>query len=173
MQSRSKIQKLMKRQLLTFAAVLLVSMAVTAQNTFTAPLQLNDNETVEATFMVLSSTTAQLGFNDYRQHAVPETTAGRVVIPEVVNGYTITSIGAGAFMNCKGLTDVAIPETVTKIGYNAFRNAGLRSVTLPASVTCIGTNAFIGENILLIVHSNGISTLCFHRREVYIMAVLP
>jgi hypothetical protein len=141
----------MKRKLLIFAAVLLVSMAVTAQNTFTAPLQLNDNETVEATFMVLSSTTAQLGFNDYRQHAVPETTAGRVVIPEVVNGYTITSIGAGAFMNCKGLTDVAIPETVTKIGYNAFRNAGLRSVTLPASVTSIGTNAFIGENILTLI----------------------
>ena len=141
----------MKRKLLTFATVLLVSMAVTAQNTFTAPLQLNDNETVEATFTVINNTQARLGYTDYRKHAVPDTTAGHVVVPEVVNGYTITEIGAGAFMNCEALTEVDIPESVTTIGTNAFRNTGLKKIVLPSKVSNIGSNAIYPKNILPLI----------------------
>ena len=145
----------MKRHILTFAAILLASMAVTAQTTFTAPLQLNDNETVEATFTVINNTQARLGYTDYRKHAVPETTVGHVVIPEVVNGYTITEIGAGAFMNCEGLTEADIPESVTTIGTNAFRNTGLKKVVLPSKVSSIGTNAFYPKNILPLIICKG------------------
>ena len=141
----------MKRKLLTFATVLLVSMAVTAQNTFTAPLQLNDNETVEATFTVINNTQARLGYTDYRKHAVPDTTAGHVVVPEVVNGYTITEIGAGAFMNCEALTEVDIPESVTTIGTNAFRNTGLKKIVLPSKVSNIGSIAIYPKNILPLI----------------------
>ena len=141
----------MKRQLLTFAVILFASMAVTAQTTFTAPLQLNDNDTVEATFTVINNTQARLGYTDYRKHAVPDTTAGHVVVPEVVNGYTITEIGAGAFMNCEALTEVDIPESVTTIGTNAFRNTGLKKIVLPSKVSNIGSNAIYPKNILPLI----------------------
>ena len=53
-----------------------------------------------------------------------ESYTGKVVIPEFVtyNGFTfsVTSIYNRAFYNCSGLTNVAIPNTVTRIGESAF-----------------------------------------------------
>jgi sorbitol-specific phosphotransferase system component IIA len=61
------------------------------------------------------------------------------------NGHTypVTSIGAEAFKNCKGLTAVTIPNSVTSIGASAFFGcSSLTSVTIPNSVTTIGGSAF-------------------------------
>ncbi len=40
------------------------------------------------------------------------------------------------------VTSISIPDTVTKIGDNAFRACELTSMTIPKSVTSIGTDAF-------------------------------
>ena len=66
-----------------------------------------------------------------------------VVIPETYEGLPVTSIGAGAFYNCSGLTSVTIPDSVTSIGVDAFDGcSGLTSVIIPNSVTSIGEWAF-------------------------------
>ena len=39
-----------------------------------------------------------------------------VVIPKYIEGYTVTVIGDGAFRDCKTMTSLSIPSTVTKIG---------------------------------------------------------
>ena len=72
---------------------------------------------------------------------------GDIVIPSsvVYNDvtYSVTSIGEGAFSNCKSLTSITIPNSVTSIGKGAFGGCrGLTSVTIPNSVTSIGQNAF-------------------------------
>ena len=50
--------------------------------------------------------------------------SGSVVIPSTVTyggtTYSVTSIGGGAFSNCRGLTSVTIPNSVTSIGDYAF-----------------------------------------------------
>lgn len=38
-----------------------------------------------------------------------------VVVPETINGYTVTTIESGAFAGCKWLDDVTFPKTITKI----------------------------------------------------------
>ena len=66
-----------------------------------------------------------------------------VTIPSVIDGYTVTSIGGGAFSNCSSLTSVTIPNSVTRIYNCAFEEcSSLTSVTIPDSVTSIGDSAF-------------------------------
>ena len=62
----------------------------------------------------------------------------KVTIPN-----SVTSIGSSAFYGCSGLTSVTIPNSVTSIGSCAFQDCGgLTSVTIPNSVTSIGNYAF-------------------------------
>ncbi len=66
-----------------------------------------------------------------------------IVIPRKHGGKAVTSIGAGAFRDCSGLTSVTIPDSVTSIGYEAFYGcSSLTSVTIPDGVTSIGYQAF-------------------------------
>jgi len=68
---------------------------------------------------------------------------GVVTIPSTITGLPVTSIGDGAFYNCKSLTIVTIPTSVTNIGYGAFQQCtSLTGVTIPDSVISIGNAAF-------------------------------
>ena len=84
-----------------------------------------------------------------------------VVIPETYEGLPVTSIGAGAFYNCSGLTSVTIPDSVTSIGVDAFDGcSGLTSVIIPNSVTSIGEWAF-GEcfGLTSVIIGDGVTSI--------------
>lgn len=68
-------------------------------------------------------------------------TATDVVIPEKINGKTVTTIGKGAFGK-KKLTSVVIPEGVETIGQGAFMGNLLTSIKLPSTVKKIDSMAF-------------------------------
>ncbi|MBQ2903186.1 MAG: leucine-rich repeat domain-containing protein [Clostridia bacterium] len=56
---------------------------------------------------------------------------------------SVTSIGYCAFRYCASLTSITIPDSVTSIGYYAFSYCtSLTSITIPDSVTSIGAGAF-------------------------------
>jgi hypothetical protein len=55
---------------------------------------------------------------------------------------SVTSIEASAFMGCTNITSITIPDRVTSIGNAAFSGTGLTSVTIPNSVTIIDVGAF-------------------------------
>lgn len=64
----------------------------------------------------------------------------RLAIPE-----SVTAIGDDAFAGCSGLTEVAFPNSVTNIGNSSFMDcSGLMELALPSSVVKIGTWAFRG-----------------------------
>lgn len=69
----------------------------------------------------------------------------RYYIPVSLKSVTITggNILYGAFYNCSGLTNIAIPYSITSIGDSAFRGcSALTSIIIPNSVTSIGVAAF-------------------------------
>ena len=66
-----------------------------------------------------------------------------VEMTELVIPNSVTRVGDYAFYNCSGLTSVAIPNSVTSIGRSAFEGcSGLTSIEIPNSVTSIGYYAF-------------------------------
>ncbi len=65
------------------------------------------------------------------------------------------------YLNGKEVTDLVIPEGVTRIGQNAFCHClPLSSVTIPSSVTSIGMNAFAGCNQLAAVNISDMGAWC-------------
>lgn len=64
-------------------------------------------------------------------------------VTEIVIPTGVTSIGEGAFFNCRSLVNITIPESVTEIGEQAFSQcSSLMSITIPGGVTRIGRWAF-------------------------------
>ena len=61
------------------------------------------------------------------------------------NTYVVLAIAEEAFANCKNLTFITIPNSVTSIGGGAFDScSGLTFINFPNSVRSIGNNAFYG-----------------------------
>ena len=71
---------------------------------------------------------------------------GDLIIPESIDGYTVTAIEAYSFYYCTGFTGkLVIPDTVKTIGKAAFAGCyNLTSVKLPGGLREIGYGAFIG-----------------------------
>ena len=96
---------------------------------------------------------------------------GDIVVPDTVNqdgtDYAVTSLGEGAFMQskltslqlpkqtlrvvgpyafleCSGLTEIDVPETVTTIGESALEGYDFIRISIPASVMEMGDNAVGG-----------------------------
>lgn len=79
-----------------------------------------------------------------------------VVIPEKINGKTVTTIGKGAFAR-KGLTSVVIPEGVETIDQGAFSANSLTTIKLPSTVKQIERLAFgMNKNLTKVELNEGL-----------------
>jgi len=56
----------------------------------------------------------------------------------------LEKIDAKAFMSCRNLTEVIIPQNVTTLEAEAFKESGLTSIVLPANVENVGSECFWG-----------------------------
>jgi len=73
-----------------------------------------------------------------------KSTLSEIVLPE-----RLSSVGEGAFMECKQLTKIVLPERIKTINSNTFvRCSKLESVMLPQSLTRIESTAFMGCSAL-------------------------
>ena len=133
----------MKHIKLTFMFAILMSMVGTKAFA-------HDFEVDGIFYNITSSTqpyTVEVTYKGYDYSQYSNEYTGIVTIPSTVSynavTYNVTSIGAGAFYYCSGLTSVTIPNSVTSIGDATFRDcSSLTSVTIPNSVTTIGISAF-------------------------------
>jgi hypothetical protein len=99
--------------------------------------------TTELTTIAIPATGGNIYFDPITQQIVGcDEVVTEVVIPEEINGLSVIGIADSAFADCE-LTKIEIPNSITKIGDNAFQFCEyLADVTIPDSVTYIGENAF-------------------------------
>ena len=72
----------------------------------------------------------------------PWLNAYRNEIKTVVIQEGITEIGMYAFYNCKNLSSVSLPSTLSSISYRAFLSCPISEITIPQSTTFINSSAF-------------------------------
>ncbi|HPM12650.1 MAG TPA: leucine-rich repeat protein, partial [Bacteroidales bacterium] len=93
------------------------------------------------------------GFYTYDSNAIPwEGFRNNTVLVSITLPNTITKIGSQAFQGCTNLESIVIPSSVTEIGGYCFQScSGLQNVTIPASTTTIGITSFNGANCYITV----------------------
>ena len=88
---------------------------------------------------------------------------GEVIIPETIDGYTVTELGNSVFYQAAELTSVTLPNTLQTIGETVFMESGVTSINMPDSVTSIGKMAFYQcENLRELQLSDGITEIPEH-----------
>lgn len=100
------------------------------------------------TGLPVSSLAAQSEYNYYvKEDGTAELTGysgseTELVLPSVLDGYTITSIRSEFLYGRGNIVKVSIPDSITYIGYGAFNGTGLTTVEIPGSVKSIVGDAF-------------------------------
>ena len=102
-----------------------------------------------------------LNANDYvwTNPTIPQGTTGKITIPSEVNGYTVMALGWYALKDFTGITEVVIPNTITKLKPYALANTGITSITIPSSVILM-ESTFIGcKQLSEVTLNNGITNI--------------
>lgn len=111
------------------------------------------------------------------------TYVGSLTLPETVTtddgkSYTITAIGNEAFMGCRTLTTLVLPETVQSLGEGSFAVCpALTSVNLPEGITeipnaCFGYCAKL-NNVTLPSTVTKLNKMAFHGCAAMTSIILP
>ena len=67
-----------------------------------------------------------------------------VIVPAYKEQLKVTAIAPKAFLSCKSVSEIVLPETITKIGDWAFAHMkNLKKLTLPAKSLQFGKNVFL------------------------------
>jgi len=155
-----KILTISKNIFLTLAIMLTLSASAWAQGGTTGPLswQINDN-------ILTISGNGDMPDYDYPKPQPWVDYAETITEVKIEDG--VSSIGNYAFTGCTALKTATIPNSVTRIGSEAFRLSSITSIVIPNSVETIGGSAFSGcGQLATVILSNQMITiepLCFYQ----------
>lgn len=95
-------------------------------------------------------------------------------------GTALNNMGDYCFQGFRKLVNINLPQTITKIGSNAFSRSGLRAIAIPDKVTEIGLDAFAYcQQLSTVLIGKKVSSLkqgAFYEsgvKDVYVLPLTP
>jgi hypothetical protein len=86
---------------------------------------------------------------------------GNVVIPSVIEGLPVTAIAEDAFYSIDTITSVVVPDSVTSIGYGAFMMCrSLTNATIGNGVTVLDGTFVLCFNLQNVTIGNNVTSIC-------------
>lgn len=140
----------MKRQILLIVVAILCGMVRTMASSYDFSAVCSTGQTLYYNIIDASNHEVELTYPGnvyYEPWAGFTQPSGDLVLPESVTygdeTFLVSTIGDYAFSQCRELTSVTIPLSVTVIGEGAFNSCqGMALTDIPNSVTSIGGKAF-------------------------------
>ncbi|MBE6794575.1 MAG: hypothetical protein E7532_06495 [Ruminococcaceae bacterium] len=118
------------KKLLSFVLILTLILAILCISPVSAERFKNSIDSGEYWYILLDNGTVAIGSDN-------EELSGKLIVPDNINGYTVTEIANSGFSHSK-ITDVVIPDTVKCLNDYAFSGCkNLKNVSIPDSVTTI------------------------------------
>lgn len=95
-----------------------------------------------------------------------DTYRGNINVPATVEydgiTYDVVQICNNAFAECPNLTSVTLPNSITFIHYNAFRQSGISTIVVPDAVRGIGDTAFQKcHNLTSVTLGSGLNNMSY------------
>lgn len=79
--------------------------------------------------------------------------AAELTVPATIDGLPVSRIGEKAFQNCRLITEITLPDSITEIGAAAFKFCTkLEKATLPDTLTLLPENLFAEDSKLTAVN---------------------
>jgi hypothetical protein len=85
-------------------------------------------------------------------------TSRDIVIPDNLQGKTVTAIADLAFSNLS-IYEITLPKQLKRIGIGAFANNDISKITIPNSVVSIGMGAFSDNSLTKVTLGTGLTLL--------------
>lgn len=95
--------------------------------------------------------------------------SGALTIPETINGYRVTTVKNRAFIYCRQITSISLPNSLKTIEEDAFAYCdGLTTIVIPAPVEQIGDSPFWAcDNLNTISVAHGNTHFTTHNGALY------
>ena len=126
--------------------VLSIVMALICAITF-ARIDVNSEGNEKRTWCIPQFDYADIGNGEIEITGMGEISAHKIIIPQTIDGKTVTKIKNVYTNKCHTINTVVLPDTVAEIEDMAFRNyMSTATVVFPSNLERVGSNAFTSSN---------------------------
>lgn len=126
--------------------VLSIVMALICAITFTV-IDVKSEENEKRTWCIPQFDYADIGNGEIEITGMGEISASKIIIPQTIDGKTVTKIKNVRTAQCHTINTVVLPDTVTEIKDEAFRNyMSMAHIVFSPNLKIIGANAFTSSN---------------------------
>ena len=144
------------------AMAIMIGLSAMCSRTALADTWTNENGIVWR--YTISNGAASVGGGSFRIPAIPRSTQGDIVIPATLGGCPVKTIAECAFQDCKSITSLEIPDSVTSIKQSAFAYCtSLRRLRFGSGISAINYSDYGSQTVVAYFYDADGLSVVLHR----------